>query len=122
MKNTIATLLVAVVGATFAYFAAGVNDQQKGQTDITVNSATVGKITFTHGDTIDLCDDSLGDACTVIYPGAQEAKSFTVQADANSTTAVDYSIYLYVQENTFTTEYLKYNLLIHKSFCTKKFC
>ena len=104
----IATLLVAVVGATFAYFTAGVESTDESiDTNVTINSATVGTITFTHSNIIDLCDDSIalaeGQTC-VIYPGAQETKEFTVKADANSTTKVAYDVYLQVLENSFVTE------------------
>ena len=56
----ISTLLVAVVGATFAYFSATVveTDPDKDGQDVVVQAATVGTITFTHGNTIDLCDDA----------------------------------------------------------------
>lgn len=102
----IATLLVAVVGATFAYFTAGVEDSDTSvDTNITLNSATVGTITFTHSNIIDLCDDTQfpnGQTC-VIYPGAQETKTFTVAADSESTTEVAYDVYLEIIDNTFTT-------------------
>ena len=103
----IATLLVAVVGATFAYFTAGVKSTEGSvDTNVTINSATVGTITFTHSNIIDLCDDDAlaeGQTC-VIYPGAQETKEFTVKADDASTTLVAYDVYLQVLENTFVTE------------------
>jgi len=104
----VATLLVAVVGATFAYFTAGViSTEESVDTNVTINSATVGTITFTHSNIIDLCDDSIefaeGESC-VIYPGAQESKTFTVKADANSTTLVAYDVYLQVLDNSFSTQ------------------
>lgn len=105
----IATLLVAVVGATFAYFTAQVEDANPANTDVTVNAATLGLITFTHDDKIDLCDDSLT-ACDVIYPGAQETKTFTVKADDAASVAVDYVVYLQIIENTFTTDNLGYKI------------
>ena len=111
----IATLLVAVVGATFAYFTAGVKDSDTSvDTDITVNSATVGTITFTHGNVIDLCSDEPAEdgtypAC-VIYPGAQESKTFTVAADPNSTTEVEYVVSLEILANSFKTDALGYKV------------
>ena len=110
----IATLLVAVVGATFAYFTTTVTGNDNTKKDITVNSATVGEIVFAHGNKIDLCDEELyPETCKegssyVIYPGAQEDKTFTVTADAKSTTPVEYDVYLVIEENTFETEYIKY--------------
>ena len=100
----IATLLVAVVGATFAYFTAQVTGNDD-TTDVTVTAANLGTVTFEHSNVIDLCDDSLGDACSEIYPGAIEEKTFTVKhtADAqgvDSTVPVDYEVYLVITENS----------------------
>ena len=104
----IATLLVAVVGATFAYFSATVKETytDEDNADVVVEAATLGTITFTHGYTIDLCDDA--NANCLIYPGAQEAKEFTVAADANSTIPVEYTVYLEIDNNTFITDNLGY--------------
>lgn len=110
----VATLLVAVVGATFAYFTAGVSGNDSNVKDIVVNSATVGQITFAHGNVIDLCDETDESlSCTegsIVYPGAQEDKTFTVTADAKSTTPVEYEVYMVISKNTFATEYLKYKV------------
>lgn len=108
----IATLLVAVVGATFAYFSATVveTDPENDNKDVVVEAATVGTITFTHGNTIDLCDDTKASPNCLIYPGAQEAKTFTVEADANSTVPVEYTVYLVVDENDFVTDNLGYKV------------
>lgn len=112
----IATLLVAVVGATFAYFSATVKETYTDEDgkDVVVQAATVGTITFTHGYTIDLCDETdesltfeEGSKC-VIYPGAKEAKTFTVAADTASTIPVKYSVYLVIDKNGFTTDNLGY--------------
>ena len=79
----IATLLVAVVGATFAYFTASVTETNE-TTNVTVTSATLGTITFDHGATL-----TLGDAATPAYPGAMDSKTFKVTADTESTVGVD---------------------------------
>lgn len=105
----IATLLVAVVGATFAYFTASVTDDNKGKTDVTVSAANLGTVVFTHGDTIDLCDDTLDGAdCDKIYPGASETKEFKIShaKDENGnpiTAPVDYKIYLVTTDNSLRT-------------------
>ena len=44
----VATLLVAVVGATFAYFTASVSGNESAKSVI-VNAATIGTITFADG-------------------------------------------------------------------------
>ena len=64
----IATLLVAIIGATFAWFSATVtgNDDAK---SVIVNAATLG-ITYTNGDEIKL-DKAV--------PGDSETKTFTVE-------------------------------------------
>lgn len=85
----IATLLVAVVGATFAYFTANVTDANEGNTDVTVTAANLGTITFTHGTTL-----TLGTAAKPAYPGDSASNSFTVAAAADSTVAVDYQVAL----------------------------
>ena len=95
----VATLLVAVVGATFAYFTANVKDVNPDKTDVNVSAATVGTITFTHGDTITLQN---------AYPGDLDSKTFTIAADATSTIPVEYNIYLTVTNNTFITNNLEY--------------
>ncbi len=97
----VATLLVAVVGATFAYFTANVKDVNPDKTDVNVSAATVGTITFTHGDTITLQN---------AYPGDLDSKTFTIAADATSTIPVEYNIYLTVTNNTFITNNLEYKL------------
>ena len=87
----VATLLVAVVGATFAFFTAQVTDNNPNNTNVTVTAATLGTVTFTHGDTITL---------NPAYPGATGNIDFTVTADAASTVPVDYDVYLVTTTNT----------------------
>ncbi len=91
----IATLLVAVVGATFAYFTATVtgNDQAS---SVIVKTANLGTITFTDGDEIKL-ENAL--------PGANKSKTFTIEAK-EATIPIKYGIKLNIQTNNFvdTTE------------------
>ena len=82
----IATLLVTLVGATFAYFTAEVNDvrPEGAGNDVVITAANLGEITFAHGNTITLAN---------ALPGATDTKSFTISAP-NSTVPIDYVIYL----------------------------
>ena len=91
----IATLLVAVVGATFAYFTATVTGDEDA-TKVTVTSATLGTITFREGDIL-----TLGTEAVPAYPGARTSKTFEVEADAQSTVGVDYVVSLDVTDITF---------------------
>ena len=98
----IATLLVAVVGATFAYFSITVTDDENNvDTNVTITAANLGTVTFTNGKTIDLCGatDGASDTC-VIYPGATEGLDFTVKS-TDADVDVDYNVYLNITENSF---------------------
>lgn len=86
----IATLLVAIVGATFAWFSTTVTGTAK---DITVTSAKLGTVSFTDGTAI---------ALNNAYPGATATKDFTITADATSTVKAAYDIYLDVTANTLS--------------------
>jgi len=91
----IATLLVAVVGATFAYFTATVTEDNE-TTNVTVTSATLGTINFDHGRTIEI-----GTAAKPAYPGAVDSKTFTVTSDEASTVGVDYVVTMNISKNSF---------------------
>lgn len=79
----VATLLVAVVGATFAYFTASVTGNENASS-VVVKTAQIGTITYTNGNEVKL-DNA--------YPGAtSETKTFTVAADASATANVNYSL------------------------------
>lgn len=89
----IATLLVAIIGATFAWFSVTVqgNDQAS---SIIVTTAVLGSVVFTDGNVIDLSN---------IQPGANATKTFTV---SNTTSGVtedySYDIYLNITANTLS--------------------
>jgi len=87
----LATLLVTLVGATFAFFTAQVDDRNANATNVTVTAATLGTVTFTHGDTITLNN---------AYPGATGSIDFTIKADDASTEPVDYEVYLVTTANS----------------------
>ena len=91
----IATLLIAVVGATFAYFSAtltGTNDEK----EYTVRSATVGT-QFNGGDQI---------AAAGIYPKAEAwgTKTFSIKTTATKGVSTKYRITLVIDDNDTTAD------------------
>ncbi|HBA37376.1 MAG TPA: hypothetical protein DCY94_01505 [Firmicutes bacterium] len=95
----VATLLVALVGATFAYFSATITNNQQ-QSVILTTAAPVG-LEYVGG-TITLNN---------IVPGASESGTFTVTNPAASTVAQTYDLELKIDKNelnTNTTEGAQY--------------
>ena len=89
----IAALLVAVIGATFAWFSISINGNDNAQ-DMVITTATLGSITFTDGDAINAAN---------IYPGAERSKTFTVaQTDNKAIELVNYNVVLNINSNTLT--------------------
>ena len=91
----IATLLIAVVGATFAYFSAtltGTNNEK----EYTVRSATVGT-QFNGGDQI---------AAAGIYPKAEAwgTKTFSIKTTATKGVSTKYKITLVIDDNDTTAD------------------
>lgn len=79
----VATLLVAVVGATFAYFTASVAGNDTASS-IIVKTAEIGTIVYENGTEVKLEN---------AYPGATTAEmTFTVAADAKATANVNYTV------------------------------
>lgn len=91
----IATLLIAVVGATFAYFSAQLTgtDSEK---EYTVRSATVGT-QFNGGAEVN---------ATGIYPKAEPwgTKEFTIKTTSSKGVATNYSITLVIDDNDTTAD------------------
>lgn len=88
----IATLLVAIIGATFAWFSVNVtgNDQAS---SIIVTTATLGSIVFADGDTINLSNIRPQD-------NPMATKNFTItNSTSNLTASITYSIYMNVTAN-----------------------
>ena len=83
----IATLLVAIVGATFAYFSISVKGNENASS-IRVTTARVGGVTYD--------GTGAGMEVTNAYPGYTKTKTFTVTSDANAdaTAEVEYQIVL----------------------------
>lgn len=96
----IATLLVTLVGATFAYFTAKVEESDNSvDTDVTVTAATLGTVTFAHENQINFCDEDEAQPC-LIYPGESDSVDFSITSAANSTAPINYEIYLLTETNT----------------------
>lgn len=91
----IATLLIAVVGATFAYFSAQLTGMDKEEV-YTIKSATVGT-EFNGGAEV---------TATGIYPKAEAwgTKEFTVKTTSSKGVATKYSITLVIDDNDTTAD------------------
>ena len=94
----IATLLVAVIGATFAFFTARI-DYVNEPTQAVVESTSTMLIQFETKNSIVYKD---------VIPGrptnsdANNKLVFTLTSDANLTSATAYNVYLVIDNNTFT--------------------
>ncbi len=89
----VATLLVAIVGATFAWFNISLNKEEESK-NIVVTTASLSSITFEDGASIDAKN---------IFPGTDKTKTFTIaQTDPSATDTINYEIKLNVVSNTLT--------------------
>ena len=89
----IATLLIAIVGATFAWFSISVTGNDN-PSDIVITSGNLGQVSFTDGTAIDISN---------LMPGKYTTKTFTVsQTDPSATGKIEYNIILNVRENTLS--------------------
>lgn len=89
----IATLLVAIIGATFAWFSITVTGNDN-PSDITINSGTLGQVSFVDGTNIEIKN---------LMPGSFTTKTFTVsQTDPSATGKISYNIVLNVKSNTLS--------------------
>lgn len=92
----VATLLVAIIGATFAWFSVSVQGNENAQ-NIVVNTAVLGNVVFEEGTGVDLG--------TNIQPSddPQVTRTFTVyNNNEDATETIEYEIYLDVTTNTLT--------------------
>jgi len=85
----VATLLIALIGATFAYFSATVTNNSNESVNIT--TATPVSLVYS-GSTL---------ALTNALPGNTTTNTFTVQNPANSPTAQTYDLTIYIDSNNF---------------------
>ena len=89
----IATLLVAIIGATFAWFSITVTGNDN-PSDIIINSGTLGQVSFVDGTNIEIKN---------LMPGSFTTKTFTIsQTDPSATGKISYNIVLNVKSNTLT--------------------
>ena len=89
----IATLLVAIVGATFAWFSITVTGNDN-PSDIVITSGNLGQVSFNDGTAIDISN---------LMPGNYTTKTFTVsQTDPSATGKISYNIVLNVRSNSLT--------------------
>ena len=85
----IATLLVAIVGATFAYFSISVTGNTTASS-INVTTALLGGVTYS--------GNTAGINVTDVYPGWTETKTFTISTDAtgvDATANINYIVNLH---------------------------
>lgn len=102
----IATLLIAVIGATFAYFTAILSGEETGVT-MTLKSGTIGTV-FNGGAAINAAG---------IFPReeSQGEKIFTINGTSLGTSKIFYDLGLVVTTNTFSPGALKYSLTVDPS-------
>lgn len=95
----IATLLVAIIGATFAYFSITVTGNEQASS-IFVTTATLGQINFVDGTQIKWDKVNLEKGGT----DKTESKTFTVENTAATalTSDVTYDVYMKVTDNTIS--------------------
>ena len=86
----VATVLVALVGATFAYFTAVINNVN-GNQSVTVTTTTVEGVTYTASDPLTLID---------AIPGQYAETTFTV-SNPNSSAIVEYGLKFVPDVNDF---------------------
>ena len=105
----VATLLVAVVGATFAYFTATVKDERvgqenKGQADISSATKIVNTLTFENNGTAGsfTAED--------VYPGHKEVAEIKVTASGDDTAEIGVAFKYKVKTNTFPEDSVKVSL------------
>lgn len=100
----VATLLVAVIGATFAYFTAQISGNTDSQTPVVVRSATL-EINFADGSSSLTLADKVKPSESVII-----SKTFTLrgknttantESEPNAARRMPYELYLMVPTNTF---------------------
>jgi len=98
----VATLLVALVGATFAYFSATITNEAKESVIITT-AAPVGLEYL--GSTLVLADDpETPEIDSNAIPGDEATGTFTVKNPSTSTVAQTYDLTLVIDKNEFVAE------------------
>lgn len=105
----VATLLVAVIGATFAYFTANLNGDES-STTITVGAGTLS-ISYASGSGV------LTAIGIVPQPEgvASITKDFTITGNNTTVSIMPYTIEIVVQSNEFSNNALSYTLSSYKT-------
>ena len=106
----VATLLVAVVGATFAYFTANLTGQESATT-VTVGAGTLA-IAYENG------SGNIETATNIAPASAGTAaitKAFTITADNSTVTNMPYELQLVIQANGFSNNALTWTLELDNS-------
>lgn len=110
----VATLLVAVVGATFAYFSTTITNDFGGDSSSAAGSTSVKSDTVTTDSdviTIAEIDSNAGSfTATEIYPGHMEVAGATVTAKSSSNVSSQMKISYNVTKNTFSANAIKVSL------------
>lgn len=98
----VATLLVAVIGATFAYFTANLS----GGETLTTITVGAGKLEIAYDGSAAMTADNI--LPEVLDPAM--VKNFTITGSNTTTATMPYSIELIITANTFTNNALSYTL------------
>lgn len=116
-KNTIlltviavATLLVAVVGATFAYFTATASSDGDDASTGAVNTATVASVKLTKAET--------GKSTTTIYPGTSNYAGMSITASKEGSDAAEYDITYTLSGNVTLSEAFTKGAVTYKVYRT----
>lgn len=108
----VATLLVAIIGATFAWFSVEVSGNESAQS-VYVETMKLGSVTYTDSNAISLTNVKPMKLATA-QNSATNKKTFTVaQTDTTATETLSYVISLDVTDNELTTVdggYFKHSL------------
>ncbi len=86
----VATILVALIGATFAYFTSVINNVN-GNQSVTVTTTTVEGVTYTASETLSLID---------AIPGEWDETTFTI-SNPNASATVNYGLVFVPDVNDF---------------------
>ena len=105
----VATLLVAVIGATFAFFTATVQDNRKDSDDTGATSLTAGSVANTV--VVGSVSGAAGQfTATDVYPGHMEVAALTVKADnteGDKNSVTDIAIKYNVTSNDFADDEIR---------------
>ena len=108
----VATLLVAVVGATFAYFTASITNEYNGQDDNGKANISAGSVSG--ATVVGVVDGEAGSfEATGVYPGHKEVAALKVNATENNSQPTKINITYKPTENGFADNNIK--ITVYKS-------